>query len=280
MKLSEAFNMYINDNLYFQHKSRSVQKQYTYYRNSIVGFLKDKPLEDLCLNDIKNWEEYLFHKRCQNTVRGYVGGLKQVLKYAQVRGFECLEPSLLNVPARIPVTVSYVTPEEVRAMINATQSVRTKFILSLLYASGCRISEVLSLNRDSIVDRQFTVVGKGRKERICFIDERTEMLMQEYLATRDDYSDALLVSNRFKERISPSTVQLIVRNVVKKAGITNKHITPHTFRHGHATNMIKNGADIRFVAQDLGHANLSTTMIYTHIENPDMRAKYELCHSI
>lgn len=280
MKLSEAFDMYINDYIYFQHRSRSLEQHYGFYRNSIVKCLDNKPIEKLTLDDVRTWESYLYQGRCQNTVRSYVGGLKQVLKYAQLRGVECLNPSFINVPARIPVTVSYVTPEEVRLMIDSTQSTRTKFLLSLLYASGCRISEVISLNRDSIHGRQFTVIGKGRKERICFIDERTEQLMQQYLATRDDYSDALFVSNMFKERISVSTAQLIVRNAVKSAGITNKHISPHTFRHGHATNLIKNGADIRFVAEDLGHANLSTTMIYTHIENPDLRRKYELCHTI
>lgn len=280
MKLSEAFDMYINDYIYFQHRSRSMEQHYGFYRNSIVKCLENKPIENLTLDDVRNWEGYLYQGRCQNTVRSYVGGLKQVLKYAQLRGVKCLEPSLINVPVRIPVTVSYVTPEEVRLLINCSQSIRTKFILSLLYASGCRISEILALDRDSIQDRQFTVIGKGRKERICFIDERTEELMELYLATRDDYNDALLVSDRFKERLSPSTLQLIVRNAVKRAGITNKHITPHTFRHGHATNMIKNGADIRFVAEDLGHANLSTTMIYTHLENPDLKRKYELCHTI
>lgn len=271
--------MYIEESLYFQHKSKSSQQHYRFYRNSIVSFLDDKAIEDLTLQDVREWEQNLFRSRCQNTVRSYVGGLRQVLKYCQLREIKSLEPSLIAMPQRIPVTVSWVTVEEVRKIIDSTDLIRTKFIVSLLYASGCRISEVLSLNRDSITNRQFTVIGKGKKERLCFIDSRTEYLMRKYLDTRHDLSDALIVSARSKERISASTLQLIIRNAVKKAGITNKHITPHTFRHGHATNLIKNGADIRYVAQDLGHANLSTTMIYTHIENPDLRKKYEKCHT-
>lgn len=255
--------MYIEESLYFQHKSKSSQQHYRFYRNSIVSFLDDKAIEDLTLQDVREWEQNLFRSRCQNTVRSYVGGLRQVLKYCQLREIKSLEPSLIAMPQRIPVTVSWVTVEEVRKIIDSTDLIRTKFIVSLLYASGCRISEVLSLNRDSITNRQFTVIGKGKKERLCFIDSRTEYLMRKYLDTRHDLSDALIVSARSKERISASTLQLIIRNAVKKAGITNKHITPHTFRHGHATNLIKNGADIRYVAQDLGHANLSTTMIYT-----------------
>ncbi len=279
MKLSEAFNMYINDNLYFQHRSKSVQEHYGYYRNSIVFFTGNKEIEKLSIDDVRNWEKYLFEARCQNTVRGYICALKQVLKYAIIRGIKCIDPALIFVPQRIPVTVSYVTPADVRKLISCSSNVRTKFIISFLYASGVRLSEMIQLNRDSIKNRQFTVIGKGKKERLCFIDERTENLMDEYLSSRNDNNKALIVTNLFKDRISDSTVQLIIKNAVQRAGL-KKHITPHTFRHGHATNLLRNGADIRYVAQDLGHANLSTTMIYTHIENPDLREKYERCHTI
>lgn len=280
MKLSEAFAMYRDDNLYLQHKSKSVYEHYGYYGRSAVCYIGDKELRDITLQDVRDWEDELLRGRCQNTVRSYVGGLKQVLKYAIARGYDSLNPVLIPCPQRIPVTATYVTPEEVRKLISATQSVRNKFIISLLYASGIRLSELVSLDRGCIKDRQFTVIGKGKKERLCFIDSRTESLMNEYLATREDYSDALIISELFRDRVSCSTIQLMIRTVAQNAGITYKHITPHTFRHGHATNLIKNGADIRYVAQDLGHANVSTTMIYTHLEDPDMRQKYEKCHTI
>lgn len=271
--------MYREDHLFFQHRSASVYEHYGYYAASVVAFLKDKEIEKLTLADVREWEKYLLLDRCQNTVRSYVGSLRQVLKYAITRGYECLSPELILLPQRIPVTVSYVTPEEVSRMIDSTQSVRTKLILSLLYASGIRVSELLSLKRDSITGSSFTVIGKGKKERICFIDARTRALLDRYLANRDDFDEHLIISDRFKQGVSASTIQLIVRNAVKKAGITGKHITPHTFRHGHATNLIKNGADIRFVAEDLGHSNLSTTMVYTHVENPDLWRKYQACHT-
>lgn len=280
MKLSEAFKMYREENLYLQHKSKSVYEHYGYYGRSIVGCVGDKDIKKLTLQDVREWEDALLSKRCQNTVRSYICGLKQVLKYALARGYETLNPTLIPSPQRIPVTATYVTPEEVRILIDTTQSTRNKFIFSLLYASGIRISELLQLNRGAIKNKQFTVIGKGKKERLCFIDERTERLMNQYLATRDDFSDALIVSDLYRDRVSASTIQLMVRTVVRNAGLTSKHITPHSFRHGHATNLIKNGADIRYVAQDLGHANLSTTMIYTHLEDPDMRAKYDKCHTI
>lgn len=280
MTIKDAFDLYINEELYFQHRSQSVQQHYRYYRNNIVGFFGKKEIEDLTLADIREWEEFLFRGRCQNTVRSYVSGLKQVLRFCSFRGIKCLEASLLAIPQRIPVTVSYVTAEEVQELIDCAISPRTKFMISLLYASGVRLSEMLSLNRNSIRDRQFTVVGKGKKERLCLIDSRTERLMTEYLATREDSNEPMFISGLTGERLSPSTVQLLVRTTVKRSNISGKKISPHTFRHGYATNMIKNGAGIRYVAQALGHANLSTTMIYTHVEDPDLREKYEKYHTI
>lgn len=279
MKILEAFNSYINDVLWFQKRSESAIEHYQLYRNSLIKVVGNKDISDLNLEDIRNWEKELYKGRCQNTVRSYVGGLRQVLKHAKVIGYDCIDSALVIMPQRVPKTVSYVTAEEVREMIKCSSNIRTKFIVSFLYASGVRLSEMISVNRGDIKDRQFTVIGKGKKERLCFIDERTEILMNEYLATRDDVNDALFISYKLKERVTPTNVQLIVRNAAKRAGL-KKHITPHTFRHGHATNLIKNGADIRYVAQDLGHSNLANTMIYTHIEDPDLREKYEKCHTI
>jgi len=281
MKLSEAFDIYINEKLKLEQCSKSNIKHYTYCRNNIAKVLRNKDIKNLKMEDVAYWMTDLSHGRCQNTIGKYIAELRQVLRYMLLRGEDVgVNPSLIPVPQRIPVTAQYVTPKEVQKIIDSTNNIRTKFVVSMLYASGVRVSELVSLNRGSVYRRQFTVIGKGHKERLCFIDHRTELLMRKYLQSRDDTSNALIVSNIYKERVSVSTIQMLIRNAVGKAGIKDKHITPHTFRHGHATNMIANGADIRYVARDLGHANLSTTMIYTHIEDPDMRQKYEKFHTI
>lgn len=279
MKLTEAFDKYIDEVLWFQKKSRMSIEHYQLYKRSLATILGDIELASLGLNDVRQWEEELMKTRCQNTLRSYVGGLKQVLKYSKIMGYDCIDSALIICPQRIPKTVSYVTAEEVRQMIECSTSARTKFVVSFLFASGVRVSEAVSLNICDIRNRQFTVIGKGNKERLCFIDKRTEDLMYAYLNTRTDHSEALFASYLLGDRVSVSTIQQIVKNAVIRAGI-HKKISPHTFRHGHATNLIKNGADIRYVAQDLGHSNLSNTMIYTHIEDPDLREKYEKYHKI
>lgn len=173
----------------------------------------------------------------------------------------------------------YVTPEEVRAMIDNAFCVRNKFIISLIYSSGIRLSELLSLNRGQIENMRFTVVGKGNKARLCFIDKRTQNLMEKYLTTRTDNCAALVVSHLYKTRMTSTNVQLLIKNAAKRAGITKK-VTPHSLRHGFATNFLQNNGNMRYCQELLGHASLETTMKYTHVTNIELEHQYAKFHTI
>lgn len=278
MKISEAFDTYINEYMCLAGRSESHIGHYEQHKRYLVAFLGDKQVSDVTLLDLSEWKKWLMKSRSQNTVRNYIGSVRTVFSYIRQKGMSCLERESIPVPKREPVVMPFVTPEEVKAMIDASNSLRDKFIISFLYASGVRLGEFLSLDIAQIQDKQFSVIGKGKKKRLCFIDDRTEDLMKKYLESRNDNSPALVVQ-RFGQRPSSSNVQKTVKDLAERAGIKKK-ITPHSFRHGHATNMIKNGADIRYVAEDLGHANLSTTMIYTHVMNPDLKEKYQIYHTI
>jgi site-specific recombinase XerD len=138
---------------------------------------------------------------------------------------------------------------------------------------------MIQLNRNSIVDHKFTVIGKGRKARLCFIDDRTEKLMGQYLKSRDDNSEALIVSAQNKARMTPTNVQLLIKNSAIRAGI-DKRVTPHTLRHSFATNFLKNNGNMRYLSTMLGHASLDTTMMYAHVVDNDLQAQYEKYHTI
>lgn len=278
MKISEAFEMYINEFMQLAGRSENYTNHCHQHGESLIAFLGNKNIEEVTLNDLAEWKKWVSIGRSHNTVRTYIGSVRIVFNYARQKGYECLEKESIPMLKREPSVMPFATPEEVAEIISQSDSVRTKFIISFLYASGVRLSEFISLDREQIHDRQFQVIGKGKKKRLCFIDERTERLMEEYLSKRTDCCSALIVT-KLGQRSSPSNIQQIVRRAVESAGIKKK-ITPHSFRHGHATNMIKNGADIRYVAEDLGHANLSTTMIYTHVMNPDLKEKYQMYHTI
>ena len=140
-------------------------------------------------------------------------------------------------------------------------------------------SEGISLDRTSIQDRKFQVIGKGSKLRICFIDERTEKLMKEYLETRDDDCPAMIVSFTNKERVTPTNIQLLIKIAAKNAGI-EKHVTPHVLRHSFATNFIKNNGNIRYLSVMMGHASVNTTAIYSHVVDNDLEKQYKLFHTV
>lgn len=281
MKISEAFNLYIRD--YLELKGVDKHQIWHYkalgrYARTILG---DIELEDLKIEDVALFQTKLrtFEVcRCNNTMNNYVSSFRMVLKYWRRRGLDCLDYTLIPVPKRDPVIPSFLTAAEVSKIIASTDITRTKLIVSLLYSSGIRVSELTQLNRDAIKNRQFTVVGKGRKPRICFIDARTEIFLKEYLNKRKDRLDAL-ITTKDGTRASNSTIQLIIRNATEKADLKKK-VSPHTFRHSFATNFIENNGNVRYLAALLGHSNIQTTAHYTHIVNGDLKKIYQKFHSI
>ena len=279
MKISEAFDAYKNDYMFYKSHSKRVLQNHDYVKDKILTVIGDKPIEKLTMNDVHKWASYLMIGRAWNTVRNDIVRLRSVLKFTNLRGTRCLNPDLIPVPKREETTREFLTEEEVTRMIDCSKRLRNKFVISLLYSSGIRLSELISLDRHSIQDRKFQVIGKGSKLRICFIDERTEQLMNEYLASRTDNCQALIVSYLYRERMTPTNIQLIVKNAAKNAGI-EKHVTPHVLRHSFATNFIKNNGNIRYLSVMMGHASVNTTAIYTHIIDNDLEKQYRTFHTV
>lgn len=279
MKLSEAFDLYKKDYILFINQSDRTVEMHEYVRKNLIQFLGNIELTDLTYDMVRDWKFYLERTRSQNTVRGYIIKLREVLGFCKKMNIKCLDVDLIAVPKRKQTVPIFLTEDEVSRMISSACSVRSKFIISLLYASGIRLSELIALNRGQIVDRRFTVIGKGDKPRLCFIDDRADFYMQEYLSGRSDNCDALIVSYENKSRMTATNIQLLVRNAAKKAGLTKK-VTPHTLRHSYATNFLKNNGNMRYLAQSMGHASMDTTMMYAHVVDADLEAQYRKFHTI
>lgn len=279
MLISEAFDLYRDDYIRSRNQSARTEEIHETCKRLILATMGDKPVQGLTLADIRSWREYISRGRRANSVRVYMIRLRAVLGYLNILGVECLDVRLVPVPKREATVPVYLTEAEVDAMIACAYNLRNAFVISLLYSSGIRLSELISLNRGQIVDRRFTVIGKGRKPRLCFIDERTERLMDMYLRQRTDHNDALVVSYEHKQRMTATNVQLLVRNSASKAGITKK-VTPHTLRHSFATNFLKNNGNMRYLSAMLGHASLDTTMMYAHVVDNDLQEQYEKYHTI
>ena len=281
MRISEAYYRYIRE--YLEIKGVDFN-QITHYRAAarlwceIVG---DKELSEITMEDVHAYASGLKtygRHRGVNKVAYYIKELRVVLRYWRIRGEEVIDSDIIPIPKREPNTPTFLTKDEVDLMIKSSDLVRTKFVVSLLYASGIRVSELVSLNRSDMLSDSFTIIGKGKKRRICFLDARTKKYMELYLRGREDRSEALITTAE-GNRASKSTIQLIVKNAAARAGITKK-VSPHTLRHSFATNYIGNDGNIRHLAVMMGHNSIQTTAQYTHLVDNDLLREYRRYHSI
>ena len=159
--------------------------------------------------------------------------------------------------------------------------------METLFASGVRVSELSSLNRGSIdfSRGEFTVVGKGDKPRVVFLSENARNAIKAYLKKREDVDDALFIripqNEKFHAasdlRMTTRSIERLIKKYAAKAGIAKK-ITPHSLRHQFATDLLRNGADIRSVQALLGHSHITTTQIYTHISDAALREVHKKFH--
>jgi len=278
MLISDAFDSYKKNYMAVRHQSIRILETHEVCKRQLVQFLGDKDMAEITIDDVARWEKWLNKSRCLNTVRNYITRLRVVADYMALLGLPSIKAALIPIPRREATVPAFLTPSEVEAMIACSYSLRNAFTISLLYSSGIRLSELIQLNRGQIVDRQFTVIGKGNKPRLCFIDERTEHLMEHYLRTREDRADALIISAQNKARMTPTNVQLLIRNSATRAGITKK-VTPHTLRHSFATNFLRNNGNMRYLSTMLGHASLDTTMMYAHVVDNDLKEQYKKYHT-
>ena len=167
---------------------------------------------------------------------------------------------------------------------------RDRAIIELLFSSGLRVSELVSLNRDHInlARREFMVRGKGQKDRPVFVSMSAAEHVKNYLDARHDNLPALFISYSRRlakpsvsgdyRRLSARSIQRMVSHYARLAGIT-KHVSPHTMRHSFATDLLMNGADLRAVQSMLGHSNIATTQIYTHVTDQHLKDVHERFHS-
>ncbi len=226
-------------------------------------------------------------KKTQNY---YLIALRAFLKYLRKRGVESLSPERIELAKVGERSLDLISFEELTRLIAAAngddvKSLRDRAMLELLFSTGLRVSELCSLSRDlDLTKEEFSVRGKGEKVRVVFLSDAAREGIRAYLAKRKDMDDALFVqtSNRAKNatttRLTPRSVERIVKQYAIKAGITKK-VTPHVIRHSFATDLLSNGADLRSVQALLGHANIATTQVYTHVTDKHLREVHKRFHT-
>ncbi|OHA58861.1 MAG: hypothetical protein A2571_00565 [Candidatus Vogelbacteria bacterium RIFOXYD1_FULL_44_32] len=224
----------------------------------------------------------------KNTQNYYLIALRTFLKYLARRGVKSLAPERIELAKTGGRELELISSAELTRLLQAPEggsemSLRDRAFLELFFSTGLRVSELAGLNRDSfdLARDEFTVRGKGEKVRLVFLSDDAKDALKAYLHKRGDVEEALFVSLAKKgdapTRLTTRSIERIVKQYAVKAGITGK-VTPHVIRHSFATDLLQNGADIRSVQVMLGHSNIATTQIYTHITDRQLRDIHKKFH--
>jgi site-specific recombinase XerD len=298
------FSDYLADFLDYMEveKGRSLKtiENYSLYLNRFYEFAGDIKVGNIDLDMVSKWRKWLNRykgedgREVSKTTQNYhLIALRSFLKYLARRDVKALAPEKIELASSKRPQVSFLDADEVMALFDACDTnniigLRDRAILELLFSTGLRVSELVKLNIDSInLDKgEFSIRGKGQKDRPVYVSDSAKEAIHNYLKQRKDNYEALFVqaSKRKNEedvtisRLTTRTIQRIVERYRTKAGIT-KHVTPHTLRHSFATDLLGNGADLRSVQSLLGHANIATTQIYTHVTDPQLKEIHKKFHS-
>jgi site-specific recombinase XerD len=283
-----------------QNRSQKTAENYHLYLQRFVEFTEDTTIEKVSDETIRKWRLWLARfKDTQGeelskiTQSYHLIALRSFLRYLGKRGFESLPPDHIELPRVKRKQVSFLQQEELQRLFSEIKpegliGLRDRAIVALLYSSGLRVSELTKLDRGHInlKRREFMVRGKGQKDRLVFIDDGSAELLEQYLNRRTDSLQPLFIRYGGHEavdqsgdfgRLTPRSIQRIVAHYARLAGITKK-VSPHTLRHSFATDLLMNGADLRSVQTLLGHSNIATTQIYTHITDPHLREVHTKFH--
>ncbi|MEE8131620.1 MAG: tyrosine-type recombinase/integrase [Candidatus Paceibacterota bacterium] len=296
-----------------KNRSPKTRENYERYLKVFINFAppgggqgKIRTEKDITIDKVRDFRLHL--ARAKTSDRGtlkkttqsyYVIALRNFLKYLTKQDYSVLSPDKIELP-KIPTRqIEIIEYKDLERLLEAPKAqdlrtLRDKAILETFFSTGLRISELCGLNRYLDLNRgEISVRGKGDKLRIVFLSERAKRAIKNYLDKRTDTEEALFVSlssakggsasggkssSKIIGRIIPRAIQRLVNFYARKAGIPDK-ITPHQLRHQFATDLLMGGADLRSVQELLGHANVSTTQIYTHLTNKELREIHKTFHA-
>ncbi|MDD5152878.1 MAG: tyrosine-type recombinase/integrase [Candidatus Pacebacteria bacterium] len=295
---------------FFEHleieKGRSLKtiENYERYLERFLSFSKVANPKDITDDTVREFRLWLNRQESglktggraetlkKKTQNYYLIALRSFLKYLRKRGVESLSPERIDLAKVSERDLDLISSPDLKRLLSAPsgddiKSLRDKAILELFFSTGLRLSELCSLSRDLDLNKdEFSVRGKGEKVRVVFLSDSAKKSIKNYLAKRTDVDEALFVrteknlseDEKDSLRLTPRTVERLVKHYALKAGISKK-VTPHVIRHSFATDLLQNGADIRSVQMMLGHSNIATTQIYTHVTDQQLRDVHKKFHS-
>ena len=303
MFISEALTDFLEHLEVEGGRSPKTIANYQLYLERFIDFAGDITVDKITSEVIRRYRLWLNRYKNETTneelsliTQSYhLIALRGFLTYLSRRDITSLAADKIILPKTARKQVTFLQYDEVVRMINQIPTdteagLRDRAIVELLFSSGLRVSELVNLNRDHInlSRREFMVRGKGQKDRPVFISKSAAEHVSSYLDARTDNLPALFLSYSRRNaapnlsgdyrRLSARSIQRMISQYARLAGIT-KHVSPHTMRHSFATDLLMNGADLRSVQSLLGHSNISTTQVYTHVTDQHLKDIHERFHS-
>ena len=284
-------------------KGRSLKtiQNYDHYLSRFINFTEVKKPSDITDEIVRKFRIWLNRQESGAVTEGlkdtlkkktqnyYLIALRAFLKFLRRREIDSLSPERIELAKVGERDLDLISSNDLEKLLSAPdgtdlKNLRDKAILELLFSTGLRVSELCSLNNDIDLSRdEFSIRGKGEKISVVFLSDAAKESVKRYLEKRQDMDEAMFVqfgkniSNAKSLRLSPRSIERIVKYYAIKAGISKK-VTPHIVRHSFATDLLQNGADLRSVQALLGHANIATTQIYTHVTDKHLREIHKTFH--
>lgn len=287
--------------------STKTQENYSRYLHKFQTWLLLKKIQDLLPHELTAdhiWQYRLYLARSHDihgktlsrlTQNYYLIALRALLGYFVAKDVECIPPDkiTLSKDATKERSIKFLTLEQIRKLLNTPKTsspsgLRDKAILEILFSTGLRIAELTSLNREQFdaihakEDFELGIIGKGNRPRTVYFSDRALHWLKEYLKTRHDKEKSLFINYRGRiqedPRLSARSIERIIKKYAIEAGVPI-FTTPHTMRHSYATDLLEQGVDLRTIQEFLGHKNIATTQIYTHVTNKRLRDIHRQFHS-
>ena len=287
--ITEAFSKYRDEHIIMLNLSPKTEEAYLNTGKLLERYFGNIDMRTLDFEAIRNWRTHLSTYQRPDTVRNNIVNLRNVLKHLRRKQISVIDYELIPVQKREKRIRRYLTEAEYNRFLKEAQRkvvgyskinrLRNAALIETIYATGLRSNELCALNRDTIRDRQFTVIGKSKDPRIGYVDYRATKAIKEYLAERKDNNPALFISPQTGKRITDDTLRKIFQNICARSDEFNL-VTPRTIRHSYATKLLRKKVDIRYIKDLMGHQSIETTAIYTHYENPQLREIYDNAHGL
>ena len=275
-----------------KNRSASTRENYKRYLDKFIRDSGVKDVSDITEEKIRAFRVGLARDEAglkKRTQAYYIIALRNLLKYLTIHDYKVVSPDKIELP-KVPMRqIDIIRYDDLERLLSSPKgdslrALRDRAILETLFSTGLRVSELCKLDRFMNIDTgELPIRGKGEKLRVVFLSDRAKKTLKEYLKKRADADEAMFISLSHAKspkvlgRIVPRTVERLVTKYARAAGITGK-VTPHQLRHQFATDLLSNGADLRSVQELLGHSSITTTQIYTHVTNRELREIHKAFH--